>query len=121
MSETHLTDTAYSSFSLPANLMQGIEDAGFSRCTPIQAETLPLALDGGDVAGQDGVQEPVRTVTVPEDRTESETTDGAPADRQLADDRGRGLSLLLPRVFFLPDDTLLRDYRKAVGALVWLH
>jgi ATP-dependent RNA helicase RhlB len=52
MSEAHLTDTAFSSFSLPDNLMQGIEDAGFSMCTPIQAETLPVALGGKDVAGQ---------------------------------------------------------------------
>jgi ATP-dependent RNA helicase RhlB len=52
MSETHLTDVAFSDFDLPAELMQGIEDAGFSRCTPIQAETLPVALAGRDVAGQ---------------------------------------------------------------------
>ncbi|MEA2093292.1 MAG: DEAD/DEAH box helicase, partial [Pseudomonadota bacterium] len=32
--------------------MQGIEDAGFSKCTPIQAETLPIALQGKDIAGQ---------------------------------------------------------------------
>ncbi|MDJ0740886.1 MAG: DEAD/DEAH box helicase [Gammaproteobacteria bacterium] len=32
--------------------MRGVRDAGFEYCTPIQAETLPLALDGGDVAGQ---------------------------------------------------------------------
>jgi hypothetical protein len=29
-----------------------MESAGFSRCTPIQALTLPVALPGGDVAGQ---------------------------------------------------------------------
>ena len=52
MAETYLTETPYSSFSLPAELMQGIEDAGFSMCTPIQAETLPVALQGRDVAGQ---------------------------------------------------------------------
>ncbi len=52
MSETHLTDTAFSDFDLPAELMQGIEEAGFSNCTPIQAETLPVALQGRDVAGQ---------------------------------------------------------------------
>jgi ATP-dependent RNA helicase RhlB len=33
-------------------LLQGIESAGFSRCTPIQAETLPIALAGKDVSGQ---------------------------------------------------------------------
>jgi ATP-dependent RNA helicase RhlB len=52
MPEAHLTETTFSSFDLPANLIQGIEDAGFSRCTPIQAETLPVALQGRDVAGQ---------------------------------------------------------------------
>ena len=52
MSETHLTNIAYSSFSLPESLMQGIEDSGFSMCTPIQAETLPVALAGRDVSGQ---------------------------------------------------------------------
>jgi ATP-dependent RNA helicase RhlB len=52
MSDTHLTDVAFSSLDIPAVLMQGIEEAGFSKCTPIQAETLPLALQGRDVAGQ---------------------------------------------------------------------
>ena len=33
-------------------VMQGIEEAGFFRCTPIQSETLPIALLGSDVAGQ---------------------------------------------------------------------
>jgi ATP-dependent RNA helicase RhlB len=52
MPETHLTKIAFSTFSLPDTLMQGIEDAGFLMCTPIQAETLPVALSGKDVAGQ---------------------------------------------------------------------
>jgi len=52
MSETYLTETDFGSFSLPASLMQGIEETGFTRCTPIQAETLPFALQGRDVAGQ---------------------------------------------------------------------
>jgi len=33
-------------------VLRGIEAAGFTRCTPIQAKTLPIALDGRDVAGQ---------------------------------------------------------------------
>lgn len=37
---------------LPAAIMQGIRDTGFSTCTPIQAQTLPLSLSGKDVAGQ---------------------------------------------------------------------
>lgn len=52
MSDAHLTDTRFQDFDLPAELLQGIESAGFSRCTPIQAETLPLALAGQDVSGQ---------------------------------------------------------------------
>jgi len=32
--------------------MEGIRQAGFVSCTPIQAQTLPLALAGRDVAGQ---------------------------------------------------------------------
>jgi len=52
MTETHITNIAFSSFDLPPELLQGIEEAGFSRCTPIQAETLPVALNGQDVAGQ---------------------------------------------------------------------
>ena len=52
MSETHLTDVAFAGFGLTPELMQGIEETGFSKCTPIQAETLPVALAGRDVAGQ---------------------------------------------------------------------
>ncbi len=52
MSEQHLTECAFSSLGLPAELMQGLDDAGFSQCTPIQAMTLPLTLNGDDVAGQ---------------------------------------------------------------------
>ncbi len=48
----HLSDISFSSFDFPHSLRQGIDDAGFSRCTPIQAATLPLALTGKDVAGQ---------------------------------------------------------------------
>ncbi|MDP1708611.1 MAG: ATP-dependent RNA helicase RhlB [Gammaproteobacteria bacterium] len=51
-SKKHLTEVAFSGLGLPAPLMQGIEEIGFSFCTPIQAETLPLALAGHDVAGQ---------------------------------------------------------------------
>ena len=43
---------AFSSFELQPSLARGIQDAGFVRCTPIQAQTLPFALAGRDVAGQ---------------------------------------------------------------------
>ncbi|NOZ36615.1 MAG: DEAD/DEAH box helicase [Gammaproteobacteria bacterium] len=52
MTDKHITDITFKSFELPAELQQGIEDTGFSYCTPIQAETLPVALAGKDVSGQ---------------------------------------------------------------------
>ncbi|MEK7321517.1 MAG: ATP-dependent RNA helicase RhlB [Pseudomonadota bacterium] len=52
MSKRHLTETYLASFDFPEPVQRGIKDAGFSECTPIQAQTLPLALAGQDVAGQ---------------------------------------------------------------------
>ena len=52
MSDKPLTDVVFSSFDLHPALLAGLESAGFTRCTPIQALTLPVALPGGDVAGQ---------------------------------------------------------------------
>ena len=52
MSEKHLTKTRFDSFPFSEAIMAGVRDAGFEYCTPIQAETLPIALDGRDVAGQ---------------------------------------------------------------------
>ena len=52
MTDPHSGSPTFESFSLAPPLMQGIRDAGFTYCTPIQAQTLPLALSGRDVAGQ---------------------------------------------------------------------
>ncbi|WP_266183292.1 DEAD/DEAH box helicase [Dyella humicola] len=52
MSQTVLTDTFFTNFDLHPLLQQGLDEAGFTRCTPIQALTLPMALAGRDVAGQ---------------------------------------------------------------------
>ena len=52
MSDKPLTDVTFSEFELHPQLLAGLEAAGFLRCTPIQALTLPLALNGRDVAGQ---------------------------------------------------------------------
>jgi len=52
MSDKPLTDITFSSFELQPSLLDGLETAGFSRCTPIQALTLPITLAGRDVAGQ---------------------------------------------------------------------
>jgi ATP-dependent RNA helicase RhlB len=40
------------SFDLPEPVMRGVQAAGFTACTPIQEEVLPIALRGRDVAGQ---------------------------------------------------------------------
>ena len=52
MTDPHSSSPTFESFALAPPLMQGIRDAGFTFCTPIQAQTLPLALTGRDVAGQ---------------------------------------------------------------------
>ncbi|MDX2299657.1 MAG: ATP-dependent RNA helicase RhlB [Xanthomonadaceae bacterium] len=52
MTEKPLTDIAFSNFELAPAVLSGLEAAGFSRCTPIQAITLPVTLPGRDVAGQ---------------------------------------------------------------------
>jgi len=50
--DTHLTATRFAELPLHPLLAAGIEAAGFTYCTPIQALTLPVALAGEDVAGQ---------------------------------------------------------------------
>jgi ATP-dependent RNA helicase RhlB len=52
MTETHSILPTFASLALAPPLMQGIREAGFTYCTPIQAQTLPIALQGRDVAGQ---------------------------------------------------------------------
>lgn len=52
MTEKHLTDQRFADLPLVDSLQRGLEDAGFTLCTPIQAQTLPPALNGEDVAGQ---------------------------------------------------------------------
>jgi ATP-dependent RNA helicase RhlB len=47
-----LTDVSFDRFELHPTIVEGLQAAGFDRCTPIQADTLPLALNGRDVAGQ---------------------------------------------------------------------
>lgn len=48
----HLSKTPYSSFDLPESIMQGLDEAGFEYCTPIQADSLPITLAGKDIAGE---------------------------------------------------------------------
>ena len=49
---TSRTEMLFEELELPEQLQRGVRAAGFTHCTPIQAETLPLALSGKDVAGQ---------------------------------------------------------------------
>lgn len=49
---SHLSDIRFNQLKLHPSLIKGLEDAGFAHCTPIQAEALPVALRGEDVAGQ---------------------------------------------------------------------
>ncbi len=42
----------FSELGLPESILEGVRRAGFQACTPIQSQTLPLALKGQDIAGQ---------------------------------------------------------------------
>src|SRR5579859_5029339 len=52
MTDPHSATVAFASLGLREEVMAGVRQAGFSQCTPIQAQTLPIALAGRDVAGQ---------------------------------------------------------------------
>src|SRR5215467_8703739 len=52
MTDPQSQPVAYTSLGLRPELLEAIRAAGFVSCTPIQAQTLPLALAGRDVAGQ---------------------------------------------------------------------
>jgi ATP-dependent RNA helicase RhlB len=52
MADNHLSDLTFDSLTLHDSVRAGIRDAGFEFCTPIQASTLPIALEPRDVAGQ---------------------------------------------------------------------
>ena len=52
MTDQQFSEISFTGLQLPESVARGIADAGFERCTPIQAEALPRALAGLDVAGQ---------------------------------------------------------------------
>jgi ATP-dependent RNA helicase RhlB len=52
MTDAHSDPVTFASLGLRNEVMAGINQAGFVNCTPIQAQTLPIALAGRDVAGQ---------------------------------------------------------------------
>src|ERR1700745_1521114 len=52
MTDSRSDSITFASLGLKPEVMEGIRRAGFVTCTPIQAQTLPIALSGRDVAGQ---------------------------------------------------------------------
>jgi len=52
MKNTHLTQTRFSNLELSEIILNGLKDAGFDHCTPIQDRALPISLRGKDIAGQ---------------------------------------------------------------------
>jgi ATP-dependent RNA helicase RhlB len=51
-SDRHLTNTLLADFNLPEEVLWGLADAGFVFATPVQQRSLPITLDGRDVAAQ---------------------------------------------------------------------
>lgn len=49
---SHLSDVRFAELQLHEQITQALDILGYTHCTPIQAKTLPLALNGKDVAGQ---------------------------------------------------------------------
>ncbi len=49
---THLSDTPFSDLALADELKSKLTEMGMEFCTPIQAESLPITLNGKDCSGQ---------------------------------------------------------------------
>ena len=52
MNKTHLTQIKFADLPLEKRLISGLTSDGFEYCTPIQAMSLPITLEGKDIAGQ---------------------------------------------------------------------
>ncbi len=52
MNTTHLTQIRFSNLELSDIILQGLTEAGFTHCTPIQDRALPILLRDKDMAGQ---------------------------------------------------------------------
>jgi ATP-dependent RNA helicase RhlB len=52
MNAPHTTDVEFSQLGLDVRLLESLNEHGLTHCTSIQAECLPIALAGKDVAGQ---------------------------------------------------------------------
>ena len=52
MKKTHLTNTKFSDLNLAPQVVTGLEAMGFHNCTSIQEKSLPILIQGKDIAGQ---------------------------------------------------------------------
>lgn len=52
MKKTHLTEIKFADLNLAPQVVTGLEAMGFEHCTSIQAKSLPVLLQGTDIAGQ---------------------------------------------------------------------
>ncbi|MFM2486031.1 ATP-dependent RNA helicase RhlB [Celerinatantimonas yamalensis] len=52
MSKKHLTDQKFADLGLQPQVLNALEQQGYDNCTAIQAESLPVLLQGQDIAGQ---------------------------------------------------------------------
>ncbi len=52
MKKKHLTNTKFCNLEISKIILNGLTEAGFENCSPIQDRSLPLALRGKDIAGQ---------------------------------------------------------------------
>jgi ATP-dependent RNA helicase RhlB len=52
MNKTHLTQHKFADFALAPQVLAALSSQGYNYCTPIQAQCLPVALAGKDIAGQ---------------------------------------------------------------------
>jgi ATP-dependent RNA helicase RhlB len=47
-----LTETRFDDLGIHEKILSGLKEAGFEKCTPIQAQVIPVSLSGKDIAGQ---------------------------------------------------------------------
>ena len=52
MQENYLSQQRFANLPLHPIVQKALQDKGFEYCTPIQALSLPITLQGKDVAGQ---------------------------------------------------------------------
>ncbi|QOL26311.1 ATP-dependent RNA helicase RhlB [Thalassotalea sp. LPB0316] len=52
MKKTHLSDKKFADLNLDPKVVAGLHAMGFEQCTSIQAKSLPVLIEGKDIAGQ---------------------------------------------------------------------